>query len=191
MRTILLILSALLLGCNHAPATKKVVKPDTRPSFLLDPAKPFVLELGRGSGLQGLDIIKVDQSGTLSMSRTTRSADTESTSLTLTRNDIAALADLVNTNQLTTMGQAYSDPSIADGTQWILWIQQGASEKAIYFNNSFPDQITTFASNLDALLQAAGSTAAKWTPLPKQQAADQQKALSSRLEPPRPPPQPH
>ena len=82
------------------------------------------------------------------------------------------------------MGRMYSDPNIADGTQWVLWIQQAPSERAIYFNNSFPSQINAFAGSLDAILQGAGLASASWTAIPKEQGTAEQKALWGRLQGP-------
>jgi hypothetical protein len=184
VRTLFLIFSTFLGGCDHAPPAH-VVQPDTRPAFALDPSKSFVVEFGRGSGWHGLDIIKVDHSGTVKVSRTTNDHHLESASLKLSRLDLAKLVGLVNTNKLTSLGRTYTDPRIADGTQWVLWIQQGVSEKAIYFNNSFPDEITAFANGLDALLKKAGLNSATWNPVPTQQGIDQQNALWARIEPKR------
>jgi hypothetical protein len=53
MRITLLMLAAFLVGCDNTRTQS--VQPDTRPAFVLDPSKPFVIEFGRGSGLHGLD----------------------------------------------------------------------------------------------------------------------------------------
>jgi ankyrin repeat protein len=65
MRTTFLILVAFLVGCDRGTSTtaRQQVEPDTRPAFVLDASKPFVIQLGRGSGLFGLDIVKIDQTG--------------------------------------------------------------------------------------------------------------------------------
>jgi hypothetical protein len=167
---------------GSASSRARTVEPDTRPAFALDASKPFVIELGRGSGLDRLDIIKVDQTGAVEVSRVAGRPNAESASLRLSSADVARLVGLVNTNQLTSMGRAYSDPRIADGTQWVLWIEQSPSEKSIYFNNSFPIQITTFANGLDTLLQKAGLNNLKWNPVSKQKGMDQQTALWARIE---------
>jgi hypothetical protein len=59
MRLTILILAAFLVGCDRdtSKTSTQTEKPDTRPPFVLDPSKPFVIEFGRGSGLQGLDIV--------------------------------------------------------------------------------------------------------------------------------------
>lgn len=188
MRTTLLILTAFLVGCDGGTATTprpQAVEPDTRPAFVLDASKPFVIELGRGSGLHGLDIVKVDQTGAVELSRIAGGQNVESASLQLSSADVATVVGLVDTNQMTSMGRTYSDPGVADGTQWVLWIEQSPSAKAIYFNNSFPNQITAYANGLDALLQKAGLNTATWSPMPKQKGIDQQKALWDRIEPAR------
>jgi hypothetical protein len=154
MRLTLLILAAFLVGCDRdtSKTSAQTEKPDTRPPFVWDPSKPFIIEFGRGSGLQVLDIVKVDNTGEVKLSR---------------------------------MGRVYSDPRIADGMQWVLWIEQSPSRKSIYFNNSFPNQIAAFASGLDGLFQKAGLSAAKWSLLAAQQSKDQQQALWSRIKPAR------
>ncbi|HEV2296737.1 MAG TPA: hypothetical protein VGR35_23045 [Tepidisphaeraceae bacterium] len=205
MRLTLLILAAFLVGCDGGTSTPtivgsgntstqavepdtrrtEVVEPDTRPTFVLDASKPFVIEFGRGSGQHGLDIVKVNETGAVQLSRIEGRPNAEFASLQLSSTDVATLVGLVNTNQLTSMGRMYSDPRMADGTQWVLWIEQSPFQKSIYFNNFFPDEITAFESGLDALLQKAGSGTAMWSPLPRQQAMDQQKALWGRIEPAR------
>jgi hypothetical protein len=191
MRLTLLILVAFLVGCGDMSTTTKsgrgkpTVEPDTRPAFILDASKPFVIELGRGSGMDGLDIIKVDHTGAVELSRIAAGQNVESASLQLSSADVDTLVGLVNANQMTSMGRTYSIPSLADGTQWVLWIEQSGSEKAIYFNNSFPNQITAYANSLDALLQKAGLNKVKWSPVPQQSGIDQQAALWARIEPAR------
>jgi hypothetical protein len=195
MRSTTLILAVFLVACDRARSTStaggggnastQTVEPDTRPAFVLDPSKPFVIELGRGSGWHGLDIVKVDETGAVKLSRVEGRPDAESASLQLSRTDVATLVGLVNSNGLTRMGRMYSDPRVQDGTQWVLWIEQPPSQKSVYFNNSFPAQITAYANGLDALLNKAGLSAAEWSPTPTQQSMDQQKALWVRIEPAR------
>ncbi|HEY7118419.1 MAG TPA: hypothetical protein VH475_17655, partial [Tepidisphaeraceae bacterium] len=155
----LLIFAVLLVGCDGDTSTTtggsrgrsptQAVEPDTRPAFVLNPSKPFVIEFGRGSGRGGLDIVKVDQTGSVQLSRIAEGQRVESTSLRLSRAEVTALVGLVNTNQLTGMGRTYSAPGVADGTQWVLWIEQSPYQKSVYCNNSFPGPITVYASGLD------------------------------------------
>jgi hypothetical protein len=183
----ILILAVVLAGCDRGGTNSRSqeVEPDTRPAFVLDGSKPFVIELGRGSGWHGLDVVKIDETGAVRLARVEGRQNPESASLQLSNADVATLVGLINTNRLTSMGRVYSDPRVADGTQWVLWVEQSPSQKSIYFNNSFPSQINAFAGGLDALLQKAGLSAAKWSVMPAQQAQDQQKALWARVEPAR------
>jgi hypothetical protein len=158
------------------------VAPDLHPSFVVDSSKPFVIELGRGSGWHGLEMIKLDETGSIKLFRFDHrgGGGFETSSLRLPPADLAALVDKFNTMQITWMGRSYSDPSIADGTQWVLWIQQTPHEKGIYFNNAFPDQITSFAKDLDAAMAAAGIGSVTWIPAQKQ-GKDEQDSLWARI----------
>ena len=179
MRATLLILAVFLAGCDGCGGSS--VEPDSRPAFVLDASKPFVIELGRGSGMRGLDVVRVRETGLVELYRIAGGQNVESASLRLSNADVATLVGLVNSQRLTGMGRTYSDPNVADGTQWILWIEQPPSTKSIYFNNSFPDQITAFAKGLDALLHGAGLATVAWTPVPRQQGREHQAALWARI----------
>lgn len=187
MRHTLLILAIALCGCSDGGATgpSTVVEPDTRPAFVLDASKPFVIELGRGSGLHGLDVTKVSETGAVELHRIAGGQNVETATLRLSDVQVKELVDLINSQRLTSMGRSYTAPGVADGTQWVLWVRQAPSEKSIYFNNAFPNEITSFAGRLDALLQGAGSGTASWTPVPEQQGIDQQAALWARIQPAR------
>ena len=176
MRHTLLILAMLLSGCT-------AVEPDSRPAFVLDASKPFVIEFGRGSGWHGLDVVKISKTGSVELHRTENRPNAETATLQLSAADVKKVVDQLNSCQLTSLGRSYSDPGVQDGTQWILWIQQSASEKSVYFNNAFPAPINAFAGGLDAVLQNAGLSNVSWTPIPKQQGIDQQKALWARIQP--------
>src|SRR5690242_5949767 len=62
MRRSLVILIALT-GCSGR------VEKDNRPAFTIDRTQPFWLELGRGSGLHGLETVKMDQTGKVVLHR--------------------------------------------------------------------------------------------------------------------------
>ena len=74
---------------------------------------------------------------------------------------VSALHD----NRLMALGRAYH-ADVDDGTQWVFWVRQGNSEKAIYFNNNFPQPITRFAEQLDAILSTGGLSEAAWERIP-------------------------
>jgi hypothetical protein len=161
---------------------RSTVTPSTQPAFTLQAGKPFVFELGRGSGLGGLDIVEVHETGVVRLQRGTHPPLVESTSLNLTPAQVTELVMLVNDQPLTRLGAVY-DGKISDGTQWVLWIRQGPFVKSVYFNNAFPGEITTVADRLDATLQAAGLQRAKWSAVPGTAGRDYEKALWSRVAP--------
>jgi hypothetical protein len=185
MRQTLLVITIAVCGCSDGGTSKRstAVEPDTRPAFDLDPSRPFTIELGCGSGLYGLDVTKVSETGAVELHRIAGGQIVERATLRLSNAQVRELVDVVNSRRLTSMGRSYMDPGVADGTQWVLWIEQASSEKSIYFNNAFPEEITGFGDQLDRLLQAAGVGTASWTPVPRQQGIDQQAALWDRIRP--------
>ncbi len=57
MRQLLLLALILAAGCSGR------IEKDKRPSFQIDLSQPFRIEFGRGSGWDGLDTVKIDQTG--------------------------------------------------------------------------------------------------------------------------------
>jgi hypothetical protein len=170
------------VAASHPRVVTAVVEPDTRPAFTLDPGKPFVVEFGRGSGWHGLDVVRVDESGSVELQRLTGNGGIEAATMRLSRARVAAVADLVNAAGLTGMGRSYAEPGVHDGTQWVLWVSQPPADKAVYFDNTFPSAITRFAGRLDAVLDAAGRAGVTWTQLPVPEGVARQKALWDRLD---------
>ncbi len=66
---------------------------------------------------------------------------------------------------------------VADGTQWILWLQQGSQSKSIYFNNHFPEQIQRFAIRLDMILDISKMDKLVWSRVPKEQSRRHEKEI--------------
>jgi len=121
----------------------KVVK-DDRPPFRLDPVKPWRIEFGRGSGYHGLDTVKLDQGGHLVLHRL-GSRGWETAAVDLQADVVAQVLEAVEANRLLELDKAYH-ADLKDGTQWVLWVRQGEQEKAVYFDNHFPDQIVCIAT---------------------------------------------
>jgi hypothetical protein len=176
MRDCLVMFAMLLAGCST------VIEPDTRPAFALDASQPFVIEFARGGVMYGMDVEKVDETGTVKLRRNAGLPNVyETASLQLSGAGVKQLVDLVNSSRLTELGRSYSDPNILYGAQWMLWIQQHGGEKSIYCNNAFPDQITDFGRRLDDLLKNEELSRVSWTPVPKEQGFDVQNALWARV----------
>jgi hypothetical protein len=136
-------------------------EPDRRPRFTFDPASPFHLEFGRGSGQYGLDTIVFDQTGHVVVHRAQADGYWEKAELELPKNRLQRLVKAIVDLRLGEMAASYS-ANVDDGAQWVFWLQQGDHEKSVYFDNHFPAAIQTFATQLDAELQQAGLRTAKW-----------------------------
>ncbi len=65
--------------------------------------------------------------------------------------------------------------NVADGTQWIFWVTQGAAAKSVYLDNHFPAPIIRFADSLDDVLAKNRVFSVKWLPALDAEAAQFQK----------------
>jgi hypothetical protein len=140
--------------------------PDSSPSFTLDPAQPFHLEFGRGSGWHGLEMFILDQSGRATISRLNEPSlkiEYVETEISLPQTLINQIITAINTEKITSLDRSYS-MAVADGTQWAFLLTQGSHKKIIYFDNNFPAPINNFATTLDQLL-APSLQSAQWSPL--------------------------
>lgn len=159
-----------------------------RPALRIDPTQPFRIEFGRGSGWHGLDTIKIDQGGSVVLHRAKREQrdganhqSWETTTIQLQPDAVADVVKAVDANNVLGLNKAYH-ANIHDGTQWVLWIKQGNREKSVYFNNSFPREITEFAKQLDGILANAGLERAVWKPVPTGEARPHEREIWDSIE---------
>ncbi len=150
---------------------------DDRREFDLDPELPFQVEFGQGSGWHGLDTVKIASDGSVTLHRSQMvpvkpwpiffwmQEDSysywQTATMKLDAQAMDGLRKLVHDQGLLKLKKSYS-ASVCDGTQWVLWIKQGDHEKAVYFNNQFPDEIIAFAKSLDELLVDNGMHEVRW-----------------------------
>ncbi len=140
-------------------------EPAKAPPFKIDPAKDFHIELGRGGGMDGLETVALERNGQVVLHRLKDilKGRWQKAAVTLDKAAIDRVLAAIDNNKIMEMAAAYhADDKIADGTQWILWIRQGESSKAIYFNNHFPEAIKSFAKALDAEIKRDAIPEAKW-----------------------------
>jgi hypothetical protein len=188
---LMIALLVFVIGCSndetHTDETGRRVAPQKadQPAFHIDPAIAFSIEFGRGSGWHGLDTVRVEQDGRVTLSRLIGSQTNpswETATIQLQQNRLADILKAVETNGLMSLRRTYQDPNIADGTQWVLWITQGDHEKSVYFNNRFPVQITGFAEQLDRILSVAGLGNITWQPVPASQSRSHERELWKSIE---------
>lgn len=172
-------------GSKRFPESLPLVKivEDHRPSFSIDPAKPFTIAFGRGSGWAGLNTVNINENGKVVLYRLQveqrheiRYLFWETGTMQLLSEDITAILDSLYTFHLLTMHKEYH-ADIHDGTQWVLWIQQEPHEKSIYCNNHFPNDILAFSDFLDDLLTKRGLADVTWTRVPKNEFRNHEKEL--------------
>jgi hypothetical protein len=175
--SLVIVLAFVFAGCSGR------VEKDDRPAFSIDRTQPFWLEFGRGSGWQGLDTVKIDQTGkaVLHRMKSDRQQDVtvlswEVATLQLSPEAVAEVLKAVESNGLMGLHKAYH-ADVHDGTQWVFWAKQGEREKSVYFDNSFPRAINAFAEQLDAILVRAGLDKATWQPVPERESRRHEREL--------------
>lgn len=156
----------------------------TAPAFTIDSTQPFYLEFGRGSGWHGLNTVKIDQTGRVTLHRMLSEHQQgvivqtwEVATIQLSPVAVAEVLDRVEANDLIALRKVYRRKNIADGTQWVLWIKQGDREKSVYFTNQFPSAITRFADQLDEILARAGLGSVAWQPAPGRESRQHEREL--------------
>jgi len=156
------------------------VEPAKTEAFSVDLGKDFHFELGRGSGLDGLDTVAFGRDGKVTLFRQHPQGSWQTTSLELSAEALARIFDEVKSQEIMKMPAAYH-ANVQDGTQWVLWIRQDEKSKAIYFNNYFPAEVRRLAERLDRELAAAGIAGAPWKELSKTKVREHEKALWSSI----------
>lgn len=132
-------------------------------SFELHEGAPFTVELGRGSGLDGLATVKIESSGRVELCRERHRATGERdpkgergdswevTTFQLPPAGVAQVVEAVNESRVLGLSGAYHEGR-ADGTQWVLRIRQGEHDAATYFDNRFPRAVRELSSALDRVV---------------------------------------
>ena len=148
---------------------------DPQRTMPFDPAQPYRLKFGRGSKQDGLETISIDEEGQVVLVRSAEGTSDdgqpshwETAQFTIDSATRKQLAELILDLGITDMNLAY-DAKVDEGCRWIFWLTQGEKQKSICFNNYFPDVIQDFAVRLDGVLNDAGLTRAKWSPVPAEQ----------------------
>jgi hypothetical protein len=164
-------------GEDH-PLSK--TEPDKSAPFTVDLGRAFHFELGRGSGMDGLDTVAFGLDGVVSMFRQQPIGKWQSTTIRLGPEAVARIFEQVKSQGIMKMPAAYH-ADVSDGTQWVLWIRQDEKSKVIYFNNYFPKEVRTLAASLDKELASAGLSSAAWKDVPARNAREHEKALWNTL----------
>lgn len=154
--------SIQLDGPPTAQKPQQTKRPERLDAF--DPMQPFRLELGRGSGLNGLNTTVIHPDGRVVMHRLGSlgpegvSSDTTywyECQFQLPPQAIQTLAKEVARLKIPRLDKEYS-ANIVDGGQWIVRLEQDGKSRSIYMNNTFPRQAQDLASFVDALVVRHG-----------------------------------
>jgi len=115
-------------------------KPDDvviRNGDLLD-GQDFVFTMGVGSGMYGLDVFRVDDSGNASYTFSTGYDDWWKRDFQISPAEVVKLRRLLVEVEYGTMARAYH-ANVLDGTQWCIRVDVNGATKQVYCNNYFPE----------------------------------------------------
>lgn len=176
---IVALFSMTLMACgeNH-PLSK--TEPAKSAPFSVDLGRAFHFELGRGSGMDGLDTVSFGLDGVVTLFRQQPAGKWQTTAVRIGPEAIARIFAEVKAQGIMKMPAAYH-ADVYDGTQWVLWIQQDEKSKAIYFNNYFPKEARALAALVDKELASAGLSNAAWKDVPPKKSREHEKALWNSL----------
>lgn len=182
-RPLLVIVLLSLVGCDNReplpvrgdPLAKNYplfsIEMDPQRKMDFDPAQPYRLEFGRGSGGDGFNNISIDEEGHVEKRRPNPGTDQdgnryflETAHSSIDLKTRQRIADLICDLKLLEMNRAYH-ADVADGSQWEFRLTQGEAEKTIYCNNYFPEPIQDFAVALDRELMDAETDVTEWEPV--------------------------
>jgi hypothetical protein len=138
---------------------------DTQTIFALNADLPFSIEIGRGSGWHGLDILTLNNTGAVVIRRVKSNTNRvyECADMKLTIKDILDIANCVNDCGILKLDRMYS-ADVRDGTQCVFVLKQGNNEKFVYFNNHFPPAFQIFTTTIDNILNNNGFSKLTWSP---------------------------
>lgn len=139
--------------------------------MIFNPAAPYELKFGRGSGLDGYDTVVIDEAGHVQKLRPNpgRFEDGkqyywETSDSSIPREAARQIGKLILDHQLLELEREYH-ADVEDGSQWTFWLIQGNAEKRISFNNHFPEAIQDFAVAFDHIFFESQFDATEWEPL--------------------------
>ena len=152
---LVLVTLALVLGCALVynwdlirPAPWPVVYDST-----------FEFQLGQGSGLDGLDLIKIAPNGSAVYQYHSPSMDWSRKTFQLTSAEMQSLVDKLNELKIVALNDHYTG-NIHDGTQWCLFVKSQGHLKRIYCNNRFSGRVEKLADFVHKkIINRAGSKA--------------------------------
>ncbi len=145
---------------------------------LIDLSEPIEIEFGRGSGLDGLNTVRILPNGDVKLFRVPMAGKTtwQYGQFTLTLGEMSRILDSMKATRLLTLQRVYHG-GVSDGTQWVLSVRQSSHVRCVYFDNHFPEAIVEFTNSLDNILSNGESRRIVWKPLSTNDACRQQDAL--------------
>lgn len=124
---------------------------------------PDLLEIGVGSGREGLLTVSIDRHGAVTVQRpNVVLLEWERATLQLNEAQREEIAQRIDRDQIYALDGVYS-AGVADGTQLVLRMLERDDETVIYCDNECPPEVNAFNELVERLLDEAGLAGAHWS----------------------------
>jgi|ERR1043165_2730444 hypothetical protein len=107
-----------------------------RPEQILH-SQDFLFSMGVGSGLSGLDVLRVNQTGTASYTFRTSEEDCWTVTFQVSEPVVTKLRQTLVQMKYLELKRSYH-AAVIDGTQWCIRLEVDGISKAVYCDNYFP-----------------------------------------------------
>jgi hypothetical protein len=138
------------------PKTETIVTEDVHwakeTGATVDLDETFLIELGMGSGQEGLDVTTVPASGHASHAYRTQDGKGGYHWVRVTFDvdhaEIDRLVKVLNENGFLHLAERYEAKGVDDGAQWIVHVRTGGLDKYVVAHNAFPDPLVAVARHV-------------------------------------------
>jgi hypothetical protein len=143
----------------------------------------FEFQFGQGSGLNGLNILKIASDGNAVYEFHKNRTDWNRKTFVIDQTQLNALVEKINSLNVLGMKNNYQDSKIYDGSQWCLLIRFSGKMKSIYFNNQFPSEINHLSDFIhQTIIEPLGSNA-ETIRITEKEARENQRELWGSIQP--------
>lgn len=132
-------------GARSEPDPHWAAVPDAK----VELDETFLLELGMGSGLDGLNVTTIAASGRAShvyaREAGPKQREWRRVEFRVTPGELGTLVRLLNEERFLGLPLSYGTPDVHDGAQWLVHVRTRARDKYVYLDNVFPEPVVRVA----------------------------------------------
>jgi hypothetical protein len=124
-------------------------------------ADDFVLAMGAGSAMAGVDVLQIDGQGHVSYKFSTDRNQRWNTYFTISKSEIEAMRQMLVDADFPSLEGYYIAANIVDGTQWYIRVEAGRVTQKVSCSNYFPIAVARIARAISEEVLATHESAIK------------------------------